>query len=71
LGVPYLFYFLGLRRLRAQVASIVALLEPVTGVLIGIFVYREVPDLPGFLGILLVLLSIFLVTRRKPRPRVD
>lgn len=72
LGVPYLLYFLGLRQLRAQVASIVALLEPVTGVLIGIFVYKEVPDLPGFLGILLVLLSIFLVTRRKPRrPRVD
>ncbi len=69
LGVPYLFYFLGLRRLRAQVASVVALLEPVTGVLIGILVYRELPNFGGFVGILLILGGIFLVTRPAPSGR--
>lgn len=65
LGLPYLLYFLGLQRVRAQVVSIVALLEPVSGVLIGLFIYREVPGVLGFVGIGLVLLSIFLVTRRR------
>jgi drug/metabolite transporter (DMT)-like permease len=46
----------------AQVASIVALLEPVSGVLIGMLLYGEVPTLLGGLGILMILTSIVLIS---------
>ena len=63
LGVPYLFFFLGLQRINAQVAGFAVLLEPVLGVLIGISLYQEIPTLLGFLGIGLILSSIFLISQ--------
>jgi drug/metabolite transporter (DMT)-like permease len=61
-GLPYLLYFRGLEQVDAQVASIVALLEPVSGVLIGMLLYGEVPTLLGGLGILMILTSIVLIS---------
>lgn len=63
LGIPYMLYFLGLQHVKAQVVSIVGLLEPASGVLIGALLYREVPDALGFAGIVLVLSSIALISR--------
>jgi drug/metabolite transporter (DMT)-like permease len=62
-GLPYLLYFFGLRRVNAQVGSLVALLEPVSGVLIGALLYQEVPSMLGGLGILLILASIYLISK--------
>jgi drug/metabolite transporter (DMT)-like permease len=62
-GLPYLLYFFGLRRINAQVGSLVALLEPVSGVLIGALLYQEVPSMLGGLGILLILASIYLISK--------
>jgi drug/metabolite transporter (DMT)-like permease len=62
-GLPYMLYFLGLERVPAQVVSIVALLEPVSGILIGMALYREMPTPVGIAGIFLVLTSIALVSR--------
>jgi len=62
-GLPYLLYFLGLQRVSAQVGSLVALLEPVSGVLIGALLYQEVPSAAGGAGILLILVSIYLISR--------
>ncbi len=62
-GIPYLLYFLGLRYANAQVVSLVALLEPVGGILIGISIYHEIPDTTGIIGIILILTSILLVAR--------
>jgi len=62
-GLPYMLYFLGLERVPAQVVSIVALLEPVSGIVIGMLVYREMPTVVGVIGIGLVLTSITLVSR--------
>lgn len=62
-GIPYMLYFLGLERVQAQIVSIVALLEPVGGILIGILLYHELPDLVGVLGIVMILISIALVSR--------
>jgi drug/metabolite transporter (DMT)-like permease len=45
------------------VVSVVALLEPVAGALIGLLVYREMFTLPGFFGSLLVLASIYLIAQ--------
>ena len=62
-GLPYMLYFLGLERIPAQVVSIVALLEPVSGILIGMLLYREMPTVVGVIGIGLLLTSITLVSR--------
>ena len=62
-GLPYLLYFLGLQRIDAQAGSLVALLEPVSGVLIGVLIYQEVPSLWGGIGILLILASIYLISQ--------
>lgn len=62
-GLPYMLYFLGLERIPAQIVSVVALLEPVSGILIGMLLYREMPTVVGVVGIFLVLTSIVLVSR--------
>jgi drug/metabolite transporter (DMT)-like permease len=62
-GLPYMLYFLGLERIPAQVVSVVALLEPVSGIMIGMLLYREMPTVVGIAGIFLVLTSIVLVSR--------
>ncbi|MBN1203020.1 MAG: EamA family transporter [Anaerolineae bacterium] len=63
LGLPYLLFFLGLGRVNAQMGSMVALLEPVSGVLIGLTVYQEIPTVLGAVGGLLILLSIIVLSR--------
>jgi drug/metabolite transporter (DMT)-like permease len=62
-GLPYLLYFRGLEHVDTQVASIIALLEPVSGVLIGVFLYQELPTPQGALGVILILISIILISR--------
>ena len=63
LALPYFCYFQGLKRIQAQVVSIVALLEPVCGVLIGVWVYHEIPSVLGMVGMGMILLSIFWISR--------
>ncbi len=64
LGIGYFLYFQGLRlQVSTQVVSVVALLEPVSGALWGALVLGEVPTLLNTLGIALVLLAIYLMTR--------
>ncbi len=62
LGLSYLFYFWGLQRTSAQVVSIVALFEPVSGVVMGAVLFDEIPNLLGVLGGLLILVSIALIS---------
>ncbi|NPV65704.1 MAG: EamA family transporter [Anaerolineae bacterium] len=63
LGVPYLLMFLGLARVKAQVGSVAALMEPVFGTLIGFLFFAEVLTPIGMLGALGVLSAIVLISR--------
>jgi drug/metabolite transporter (DMT)-like permease len=63
LGLSYLFYFMGLARISAQMVSVVALFEPVSGILIGLVFFQEVPNLLGWIGAALILGSITLISR--------
>jgi len=63
LGISSLMYFLALQRVKAQVVSVVAILEPVSGVLIGLTLFNEIPTTLTLAGSLLILLSIYLITR--------
>jgi drug/metabolite transporter (DMT)-like permease len=63
LGLSYLLYFEGLQRISAQVVSVVALFEPVSGALIGMIFFAEVPNREGWIGGSLILVSIYLISR--------
>ncbi len=63
LGVPYLLMFLGLGRVKAQVGSVAALMEPVFGTLIGFLFFAEVLTPMGMAGALCVLGAIVLISR--------
>jgi drug/metabolite transporter (DMT)-like permease len=63
LGLSYLLYFQGLHRISAQVVSVVALFEPVSGIVMGLLFFAEVPTLLGWIGGILILASIYLIAR--------
>lgn len=63
LGLSYLFYFMGLERVSAQVVSVVSLFEPLSGILIGLIVFGETLSLLGAAGGVLILISIVLISR--------
>ena len=63
LGLSYLLYFIGLQRISAQVVSVAALFEPVSGIVIGLLLFAEVPNPLGWIGGGLILVSIYLISR--------
>jgi drug/metabolite transporter (DMT)-like permease len=63
LGLAPLMYFLALQKLKAQVVSVVAILEPVFGVLIGVLIFQEALTIPAMLGSVLILASIYLISK--------
>ena len=62
LGLPAFLYYVALQKVKTQVVSVVALLEPVSGVFIGLLLYKEIPGLLGVIGILLILVGIYLIS---------
>lgn len=65
---PYILYTIGLQKVEAGKAAIMATTEPVTGCLLGFFAYGESHDLSRIIGILMILLSI-VVLNVKTSPR--
>lgn len=66
-AVAYLAWFGGLQRLPAATVGVIGLLNPVTGVLLGVLVANETLTLRQGLGILAVLVGILIVNVRRPR----
>lgn len=62
--LPYAFYTLGLTALEAGQASVMASLEPVMATVFGLVVFREVPSILSFCGIVLVLAGVVLLNVR-------
>ncbi len=62
-GLPYYLYFLGLERAPAQLVSLMAMLEPICGVLIGALLLHEPMTVAAGIGVVLVLTAIALVSR--------
>lgn len=63
LGTAYLCNFLGLQRVNAQVASVTALFEPVSSIVIGLVLFNEVLGPVNLVGAILILASIYLISR--------
>lgn len=66
---PYLLYTNGLKRTSPGRASIMASIEPVTATVIGALVFKEFPDVFGYLGIALVIGAIVLLNVKSKRIR--
>lgn len=64
--LPFLCYTLGLQRMEASRAAILATVEPLVATLLGVFLFSETLSLSSALGILLILAAVVLLNRRSP-----
>jgi drug/metabolite transporter (DMT)-like permease len=65
--IPFLAYTLGLERVEASRAGIIATVEPMVATLIGIAVFSEPLTLMSGLGILLILSAIVILNLKRER----
>ena len=65
-SMAYLLYYNGLRKINnTSLAPVVASIEPVTAVLVGLIIYNEAIGVINFLGFAIVLLSIIIIIRKQ------
>lgn len=64
LAVPYTLFFKGANYITAQASSVVSLFEPVCGIAIGFLFFGESLSPAGFAGAGIVLMSIYIASRR-------
>ena len=65
--LPYLLYTVGLSQVENGTASILASVEPVVATILGFMVFSETPTFQSFLGIVLVLAALVLLSIKKKR----
>ena len=65
--IPYLLYTTGLKGADPSVAPIIAMVEPVVATLTGTVVYSEPLTIAGAAGIVIVLLSVFILNMKGGR----
>lgn len=59
--LPYVLYTYGLNHVEPSKASIMALMEPVVATLWGVFLFKELLSLSGFIGILMIFASVVML----------
>lgn len=64
-ALPYFLYTLGSKKLPASTASAMATIEPLTGTLVSVLVYKEVLDFAGVIGIIMILGSVVALSYSK------
>lgn len=69
--IPYILYTSGLSGIEPSSAPIIATLEPVVATVIGAVIYQEKIGLAGFLGIILVLLSVVILNMNSVKIKVN
>ena len=62
--IPYLLYTAGLKGVDPSAAPIIAMVEPVVATLTGTLVYSEPLTLSGAAGMIIVLLSVFILNMK-------
>ncbi len=55
--LAYIFYFRALKKLEASVVSIIAIMEPVWAIILGLIILRETMTIIMYIGALLIILS--------------
>jgi drug/metabolite transporter (DMT)-like permease len=59
--LPYVLYALSMKELPATTVSSLSIIEPIAATVFSIFLFREIPDIFGFIGIAMIILSIFVI----------
>ena len=67
--IPFLAYTLGLERVEASKAGIIATIEPMVATLIGIVVFSEPLTLMSGLGIILILSAVIILNLKQQNRR--
>lgn len=62
-GISYFFLYSGLKFLIAQKASILMLFEPVFAIILGIFLFSEIPGISIIFGGICILFSAYLASK--------
>ncbi len=65
-GLSFVFYIIGLKHTAPSVASVVAMVEPVTAALFGVVVLSQTLALPQLLGMGLILITVTALSRNAP-----
>lgn len=61
--IPYLLYSNAMNYLPAGTTTAMGIIEPMSATLIGVIVYQQVPNVWAIIGIILILLAVFLLSR--------
>lgn len=64
-GISFFFYVKGLRKTLPSVASIVAMVEPVTASLFGVLILGQFLDPIQMIGMIVILITITILSTRK------
>ena len=66
--LPFWLYTKGLAGVTGAVASMTATIEPVVSIMFGILIYREVVDFGQWVGVVLILLGVVLLSKPAKSP---
>lgn len=69
-GISFMLYIVGLKTTTPTLASIVAMVEPVTAALFGVIALGESLAIPQLLGVALILVTVTVLSARTPSTRV-
>lgn len=67
--VAYLLFGVGMRTMRSSTATTITLLEPLVATLLAVIVVRERLDPLGWVGLILILVSVAVLATARHRPR--
>jgi len=63
--IPFLLYTIGLERVEASRAAILATSEPMMASLLGILIYREGMNMLSIAGVICILLAIIMLNTKR------
>ena len=61
--VPFFFFTWSMKHLPAGIASALSVVEPMAATVFSAVLFREIPDLVSIVGILMILASVYLLSR--------
>lgn len=63
--LPYVFYSVGLKGTENSIAAVVASAEPIAATLLGMVIYKEIPSVSAFIGIIVVIAAMLMIAEQK------
>lgn len=63
--LPCVFYSVGLKGTENSIAAVVASAEPIAATLLGMVIYKEIPSVSAFIGIIVVIAAMLMIAEQK------